>query len=129
MGDFCAAKYGKSWKRCRITEIGVNMWAVVECVDNLRVQRVPLSKLEKLNDNFRRMGKLAMNCRLAGLDSANLFAFNEKVIEKFKEIIKDKELVVEIVLHSEEINEVNLLTNDGQDILVFMNKLAKEIQK
>jgi hypothetical protein len=129
-GDFCAAQFGKSWNRCKIVDIEANKIALIECVDDCRTQRVHLSKLEKLNDEFRRLENLAMKCRLASLDTVNLFTINQKTIEKFKEIIgKNKhELIVEVVMRREENNDVNLLIND-QDVLDFLNDLFKELSK
>ena len=69
-----------------------------------------------------------MKCRLASLDSVNLFTFNQNAIEKFKEIISENKnkLIVEVVSNKEENNEVNLFIND-QDILDFLKELSKEI--
>ena len=134
IGDYCAAKFGKFWNRCRVIDIEANQFALIECIDDFRSQRVHLIKLEKLQGVFKRLPRLAIKCRLASFDSAKLFTFNQTAIEKFKMIIseKNKELISEIVSSKEEhwchIYEVNLFINNKY-ILDFLKELSIEIQK
>ena len=131
VGDYCAAKIGSSWSRCKILDIDQSSKiAHVECVDDCRMVRVQMSKLERLYVGFQKMNKLGFRCKLSGLDSSTkLLALNSKAIDKFKTIINEenKELLAQIVECKEEdacqIYEVNLFI-DNMDIIQWFNEIS-----
>ena len=118
IGSFCAAymSVSKTWCRCVITDIVSDRKAYIESVDDDQKQWIPLSKLEKLNDNFKLMHKFAFKAKLNDKVMSQLMSqglirsindFKKFILEKQKES-KD-ELVAEILDVVEISDDQNLM--------------------